>query len=74
MSVNVGIEESYRNSQNGAFQSYRPVKAFMLFSQRSSSIMENESFKLPTGSWSNNTPQNIELKLTVKKFNIFIAY
>lgn len=69
MSVNVGIEESYRNSQNSAFQSYRPVKALMLFSQRSGSIMDNESFKLPTGSWSNSAPQNIELKLTVRKLN-----
>jgi len=71
MSVKVGLEDSYRNSQNGAFQSYRPVKALMLYSQRRNSIMENESFnkkiKLPSGNWPSDTPQNIELKLTVSK-------
>lgn len=70
MSVKVGIEDSYQNSHNGAFQCFRPVKALKLYSQRRSSIMENnESFnnKLPSSSWSNTTPQNIELKLTVRK-------
>ncbi|VVC32044.1 Hypothetical protein CINCED_3A007716 [Cinara cedri] len=66
MRVNVGIEESYINSQNSAFQRYRSTKAQMLSSQRSSSIMDNESFKLPSGSWPNSTPPNIELKLTYK--------
>lgn len=72
MSVKFGLDDSYQNSQNGAFQSYRPVKALMLYSQRRNSIMENEScnqtFKLPSSSWSSNSiPQNIELKLTVRK-------
>jgi len=71
MSVKVGLEDSYRNSQNGAFQSYRPVKALMLYSQRRNLIMENESFnkkiKLPSGNWPSDTPQNIELKLTCKE-------
>lgn len=74
MSVKFGLEDSYRNSQNGAFQSYRPVKALMLYSQRRNSVMENESFNkkfnLPSSTWSSNsTPQNIELKLTVRTLN-----
>lgn len=72
MSIKVGLEESYQSSHNGAFQSYRPLKALMLFSQRRNSIMENESFnkkhKLPSSSWSNSSSQNIELKLTVRTF------
>lgn len=79
MSVKLGLEDSYRNSQNGAFQSYRPVKALMLYSQRRNSIMENESFNkkcnLPSSTWSSNsTPQNIELKLTVRKLNTPSTY
>lgn len=71
MSVKVGLEETYRNSFNGAFQSYcRPIKALM-YSQRRNSVLENESFKqkLPSSNWSNDAPQNIELKLTVSKIN-----
>lgn len=77
MSVKVGLEDSYQSSHNGAFQSFRPVKALMLFSQRRNSIMETESFnnklKLPSSSWSNSTSQNIELKLTVRKLDLFIV-
>lgn len=76
MSIKVSLEDSYQNSHNGAFQSFRPVKALMLFSQRRNSIMETESFsnkfKLPSSSWSNSTSQNIELKLTVRIFNLNI--
>lgn len=76
MSVKVGLEDSYQSSHNGAFQSFRPVKALMLFSQRRNSIMETESFnnkfKLPSSSWSNSTSQNIELKLTVRIINLYI--
>lgn len=72
MSVKVSLEDSYRSSHNGAFQSFRPVKALMLYSQRRNSIMENESFdskiNLPSTSWSSSKSQNIELKLTVSKF------
>lgn len=71
MSIKVGLEESYQNSHNGAFQSYRPVKALMLFSQRRSSIMDNEPYnhkiKLSSSGWSSNTSQSIELKLTVSE-------
>lgn len=90
MSVKVGLEELYQNSHNGVSQSFRPVKALMLYSQRRNSIMENESFnskvKWPSSSWSNSSSQNIELKLTVSrsvkyitnniyyKFNIDIIY
>lgn len=70
--MSVKVEDTHRNSHNGAFQSFRPVKALMLYSQRRNSIMENETFnkkiKLPSGSWSNSTSQNIELKLTVRTF------
>lgn len=71
MSVKVGLEETYRNNY-GVFQSFsRPIKALRLYSQRRNSVMENESFKpkLPSSSWSNDAPQNIELKLTVSKFS-----
>jgi hypothetical protein len=71
MSIKVGLEELYQNSHNGAFQSFRPVKALMLYSQRRNSIMENESFNrkinLPSSNWSNSSSQNIELKLTVSR-------
>lgn len=72
MSIKVGIEDSYQNSHNGAFQCFRPVKALKLYSERRNSIMENESFnKLTSSSWSNSTPQNIELKLTVRNTIFF---
>lgn len=77
MSVKVGLEELYQNSHNGAFQSFRPVKALMLYSQRRNSIMENESFnnkiKLPSSSWSNSSSQNIELKLTVSQYDKYVT-
>lgn len=73
MSVKVGLEDSYRNSHNGAFQSFRPLKALLLYSQRRNSIMENEplinKINLPSTSWSSSKSQNIELKLTVSKFS-----
>lgn len=70
MSVQVSLEDPYQNIHNGAFQSYRPLKALMLFSQRRNSVMDNESnkLKLPSNNWS-NTSQNIELKLTVRILN-----
>nr|BAH72854.1 ACYPI006477 [Acyrthosiphon pisum] len=68
MSVNVGLEDSYQNSHNGAFQSYRPIKALMMYVQRRNSIMGNEpcdtNIGLPSSSWSDSTSQNIHLKLT----------
>lgn len=77
MSVKVGLEELYQNSHNGAFQSFRPVKALMLYSKRRNSIMENESFnnkiKLPSSSWSNSSSQNIELKLTVSQSDKYVT-
>lgn len=77
MSVKVNLEELYQNSHNGAFQSYRPVKALMLYSQRRNSIMDNESFnskiKMPSSSWSNSSSQNIELKLTVRGYVNYIT-
>ncbi|XP_050421711.1 uncharacterized protein LOC126834086 isoform X2 [Adelges cooleyi] len=57
--------------QNGAFQSFRPHKALMLYSQRRNSLDDNQQYsknmKLPTGDWSKNASQNIELKLTCKE-------
>jgi len=73
MSVNVGLEDSYQNSHNGAFQSYRPIKALTMYVQRRNSIMGNEScdtnIRMPSSSWSDSTSQNIHLKLTVRKFH-----
>ncbi|CAI6351201.1 unnamed protein product [Macrosiphum euphorbiae] len=68
MSVNIGLEDSYQNSHNGAFQSYRPIKALMMYVQRRNSIMGNEpcdtNIRMPSSSWSDSTSQNIHLKLT----------
>jgi hypothetical protein len=73
MSVNVGLEDSYQNSHNGAFQSCRPIKALMMYVQRRNSIMGTETcdnnIRMPSNSWSDSTSQNIHLKLTVRKFN-----
>lgn len=68
MSVNVGLEDSYQNSHNGAFQSCRPIKALMMYVQRRNSIMGTETcdnnIRMPSNSWSDSTSQNIHLKLT----------
>jgi len=72
MSVKFGLDDSYRNKHNGALQSYRPFKALKLFIERRNSLLENDPLnnnKLQSASWSNSTPQNIELKLTVRKLN-----
>jgi len=73
MNINVGLEDSYQNSQNCAFQSFRPVKALMMYVQRRNSIMGTElcdnNIRMPSSSWSDNTSQNIHLKLTVRNFN-----
>lgn len=79
MSVEVGLEKTYQNNHNGGIQSYsRPVKALMLYSQRRNSMMENESFnrklKLPSSNWSNDAPQNIELKLTVSISSKYVLF
>ncbi|XP_022168419.1 uncharacterized protein LOC111032416 isoform X1 [Myzus persicae] len=71
MSVNVGLEDSYQNSHNGAFQSCRPIKALMMYVQRRNSIMGNEpcdnNIRMPSSSWSDSTSQNIHLKLTCQE-------
>lgn len=76
--MSIKVEDSCQSSHNGVFQSFRPVKALMLYSQRRNSIMENESFNnkspSPSSSWPNSTPQNIELKLTVRKIIKFIFW
>jgi len=68
MSVKFSLDDSYQNNHNGALKSYRPFKALKLFTERRNSLLDNDPFnKLPSTNWSNNTPQNIELKLTVRK-------
>lgn len=78
MSVNVGIEDPFQKSHNGAFQSFRPVKAQMMHVQRSNSIMGTEpcdnNIRMPSTSWSDSTSQNIQLRLTVRKFNKYSTY